>query len=929
MRRRTVRQTVSLPEADAENQPGRQGTNSQGYGKLTVCRTLLALCVLAAFFTVCACVAAQEITIETAEEELQQGKYESAVAQFNKLLAAKADDERAQQGLLRAYLETGKYTEIEVTAKKYLTGKASNAVARLALAEIEAVTGRYAEALKDFERVGQQVDEAIKKAGDKEEALEAVKLQFPLNLRANLRRGELLRLTGKEEEAQFAFQAIVKFYEDNDAEQAESLTSVAAALAYLEKYQEAKDMYLDAIAADEKYIDAHIGGGELFTAKYNYAEAADFFKDALEINPNSARLHLAIARNKRLEGGEALQQALAKALTINPNLYEAKIIQASLDLEAERHTDAAKKIDEVLKLNPNALEAHALRAASHWVNHRLPDYEAAVKTVLAVNPRNGELYETLARFATSQRRYAESIVFLRKAVELTPNLWSAHLALGQALLRSNQLKEGRDEVELAFKNDPFNIWAKNTLDLLDSMADFRDHNAGEFVIRTNAKESDVIQGYAAELLNEVHEKLAAKYKFTPKSPIVAEIFPNHDDFAVRTLGLPGLEGALGVCFGQLIVQDSPSARPGGQFNWGSTLWHEYTHVVTLQITDHLIPRWFSEGLSVFEEHNARPGWGDDWNPSHLKALADGRWFKIADLDGGFMRPKRGDDVPLAYFEASQICQFINDKYGFDSILAMLRGYKEKRRTPEILREVLKLSEEEFDKAFAAYIDGKAGKFVKALESSWKNKALAEMKKEDILTQAAAQPDDFTLNLRAGMLYVQDKNPDKAIPHLKRCIELFPYQSGAGNAYELLAGIYETRGDKAAAVEMLEALVKVDENNYDALTKLAKLKLEQGDKTRALELLKLAFFVNPFDHAEHTAAGNLQLEAQQNDAAIREFGVALAANPPNIAEAHFNLARGYMAAGKGKEARRAVLKSLELAPGFDKAQDLLLKLVGNP
>lgn len=915
-------------EAMTEQQAGSQTTRWHGFGKLAVCRSLLSLSFLVAFLIVCACVAAQETTIESAEEELKQGKYDSAITQFNKLLTAKADDEQAQQGLLRAYLETGKYTETEAIAKKYLASKPTNNAARLALAEVEALTGRYAEAIKDFERVSQQIDEAVKKAGDKEEALEALKPQFTHKLRADLRRGELLRMTGKEEESQFAFQAIVKFYEDNDVEEAPALTSIAAALAYLEKYQEAKDMYLDAIAADEKFIDAHIGGGELFTAKYNYPDAADFFKDALAINANSARLHLAIARNRRLDGGEPLQQALAKALSINPNLYEAKILQASVDLEAERHADAAKKIDEVLKINPNSLDAHALRAASHWVNHRLTEYDASLKTALAINPRSGELYETLAHYANMQRRYAESIAFLRKAIEFTPNLWSARLALGQALLRSNQLKEGREQVEEAFKGDPFNVWAKNTLDLLDSMADFRDYTAGDFIIRTGAKESDVVQGYAAELLAEAHKKLAEKYKFTPKGPIVTEIFPNHEDFAVRTLGLPGL-GALGVCFGQLIVQDSPSARPGGEFNWGSTLWHEYTHVVTLQITDHLIPRWFSEGLSVFEEHNARPGWGDDWSPVHLKALADGRWFKIAELDGGFMRPKRPDDVTLAYFEASQICHFINDKYGFDAILAMLRGYKEKRRTPEILRDVLKLSEEEFDKAFAAYIEGKTSKWMKALESGWKNKALAEMKKEDIYAQAAAQPDDFMLNLRAGMLYVQDKNPDKAIPHLKRSIELFPYQSGDGSAYELLAGIYEARGDKTAAMEMLEALVKVDENNYDALQKLAKLKLEQGDKARALELLKLAFYVSPFDHAEHTTAGNLQLEANQNDAAIREFQVALAANPPNIAEAQFNVARGYLAAGKGKEARRAVLKSLEIAPGFDKAQELLLKLVGNP
>lgn len=886
--------------------------------------TLLAVC----FAILCACVAAQEVTLETAEAELNAGKYETALAQFNRLLAANAKDERAQQGVLRLQLETGKYAEAEATAKQYLTATPNNAGARLALAEVEALTGRYAAALQNFERVSQQVDEALKKAGDKDEAIEAVKPQFKLKLRAALRRGELLKQTGKEDEAQAVFEALLKFYEDNDVEEAPALTSVAAALAYLERYQEAKDMYLDALAEDEKYLDAHIGGGELFTAKYNYDEAATFFKDALAINPNSARLHLAMARNKRIDGGEALQAELSKALSLNPNLYEAKLIQAATDLEAERHADAAKKLDEVLLVNPNALEAHALRAASLWVNHRMPEYEAALKTALAINPRSGELYETLAHYATMQRRYAESIAFLRKSIEFAPRLWSAHLALGQALLRSNQLKEGREEIELTFKGDPFNVWAKNTLDLLDAMTDFRDLPAGPFVIRTSAKETDVLHTYAAELLNEAHQKLTTKYKFTPKGPIVAEIFPNHDDFAVRTLGLPGL-GALGVCFGELIVQDSPSARPGGEFNWGTTLWHEFTHVITLQITDHLIPRWFSEGLSVFEEHNARPGWGDDWSLSHLKALADGRWFKIADLDGGFMRPKRPDDVTLAYFEASQICQFINDKYGFDAILAMLRGYKEKRRTPEILRDVLKLSEDEFDQAFAAYIQSKTDKYLKAVESSWKNPALAQMNKEAILEQVAAQPNDFMLNLRAGTFYAQDDNADKAIPLLKRSIELFPFQSGKGNAYEQLAGLYLKRGDKAAMMEMLEALIKVDENNYDALKQLAQLKLDAGDKARALELFKLSFFVNPFDPAQHTLTGNLQLERNEHEPAINEFKVALAANPPNVAEAQFNLARGFNAAGKEKEARRAVLKSLELAPGYDKAQDLLLKLVTKP
>src|SRR5262249_25158752 len=102
----------------------------------------------------------------------------------------------------------------------------------------------------------------------------------------------------------------------------------------------------------------------------------------------------------------------------------------------------------------------------------------------------------------------------------------------------------------------------------------------DFVIKTSPRETGALAVYAADLIEEAHKKLTAKYKFTPKGPIAVEIFENHDDFAVKALGLPGL-GALGVCFGQTIAMDSPSAREKGEFNWGGTLWHEFTHVITL------------------------------------------------------------------------------------------------------------------------------------------------------------------------------------------------------------------------------------------------------------------------------------------------------------------------------------------------------------
>ena len=47
-------------------------------------------------------------------------------------------------------------------------------------------------------------------------------------------------------------------------------------------------------------------------------------------------------------------------------------------------------------------------------------------------------------------------------------------------------------------------------------------------------------------------------------PGQVEVYPDHEDFAVRTMGMPGL-GALGVTFNNVIAMDSPSGRPPGSF----------------------------------------------------------------------------------------------------------------------------------------------------------------------------------------------------------------------------------------------------------------------------------------------------------------------------------------------------------------------------
>jgi tetratricopeptide (TPR) repeat protein len=329
-------------------------------------------------------------------------------------------------------------------------------------------------------------------------------------------------------------------------------------------------------------------------------------------------------------------------------------------------------------------------------------------------------------------------------------------------------------------------------------------------------------------------------------------------------------------------------------------------------------------LSVYEERRARPGWGDDWNVMFVRSFAAGRWFKIADLDGAFQRPRSPQDLPIAYFEASQICEFIVERFGFDAILNMLALYRDKARTPDVLRQVLKMTEADFDREFNAYIDAKVRPLQAAL--STEANVVASLSKVEVLKQLETH-DTFALRVRAAELFAADGDTTTAATHYTRALELFPYVVGDGNPYEAFARLLEQKGNTAQAAEVLEKLVSKDENNLEALQTIARLRSSLGQRQQALDALLASFYISPFDYKLHTQAGELSVELKNYPQALAEFQAVLALQPPNIAEANYNVASAYHALGRQPEARRAVLRALEAAPRYEKAQELLLRIVG--
>jgi tetratricopeptide (TPR) repeat protein len=846
---------------------------------------------------------------------LVQGDYKGAITAFQAVLARDPGDKVARDGLLTAQIAIGQYREAESKILEYLKSNADASLVDI-LGNLLMEVGRYQEAAAAFERAAQ---------GSSGKEL----------LRAIVGLNRALLAVGKDEDARAQLNRLIEYAGSGSAKSAEELTLVADALVSLERFREANEFYIDARQADTGYAPAFVRQGDLFNLKYRYADAASLFADALKINPNSVDALLGLAKSKEVSSAAEAEAEIKKAVTVNPNSTRGLAMMARLELEAERIEAANALLDRALAINPSCIEALAIKAAmAAYLVDKPAEVDGLTRKALAVNPRAAKFFDIMAHFAVQNRRYSDAVGFERRAVELEPRFWSARTELGIELLRTGNEQDGRAELEKAFEGDPFNLWAKNSLDLLDSMRDYRDTTRGPFLIKCAPQDSSAVSKYAADLLDEAHKKLSEKYHFTPQGPIVVEIFPNHEDFAVRSLGLPGL-GALGVCFGKVIAMDSPSAREPGHFNWGSTLWHEFTHVITLQMTDYRIPRWFSEGLSVYEERKARPDWGEKWNIELVRAFYGGRFTGIGELDAAFTRPRSPDQIPIAYFQASLVCDFVEEKSGFAAILKMLDLYKHGAKTPDVLKQALGMDAKAFDQAFLDYVRAKTAGYQAALSQPARSvqSSAEEMRarleesksKQAMLARLAANQNDFFAHLSLGGIYKTEGDLEHATEEFRRAATIFPFYGGSGNPYIELADIYKSRGQKQEEAAQLEALSRVDETEVEPLKRLAALRLGMGDKAAALEALRASFYVYPLDPALHKLAGDVYLEQGRPSDAINEFNAVLGMKPADAAGAHYDLARAMLAAGNKADARREVLRALEIAPDFEKAQELLLKI----
>ena len=735
---------------------------------------------------------------------------------------------------------------------------------------------------------------------------------------AALELGLLLRMLTKS-----GADAVLERVANDAANDPVSLAREARALRALGRFQDANSLYRGAAAIAPQDVAINTAWGELFLQSHNKAEAMKSFEPALEIDATYVPALLGSAR--ALED-EDTPQAIAiarRALQVNPFSVDAHVFLASQAIDQNHYEEARQSLQQALNVNPSSLDAHALLAALAYIQGKDAEYQAEVGKALAIAPGYGEVYRMAGEMAARNYLFDDAVALTRKGHELDPTNAEILADLGAQLLRTGDEPAARVALERSWAIDPFSAVTYNLLQMMDNLDKFVSVTEGDVTLRMSPEEAPVLQEPAMRLTQQALKTLAAKYNFTPKGPILVEIFPKHDDFAVRVAGLPGMIGALGACFGRVVTLDSPKARPSGEFQWEGTLWHELAHVITLQMSEQRIPRWLTEGVSEYEETQARPEWGRGMEVQFATLMTRGETIKLTELNAAFTDPKL---ITVAYYQATQLVEHLATRYGADGLHKLIRSFATGIDTDTALKTVLNTDFAALQSGFDAFLDRKFGALRAALGGP-KDDELQQIPLGAMKALAVKYPDSYRTQMALAQQLLVAGEDDEAIKALEKAAALVPVATGPNSPNAQLAALAIEKKDRARAIAALTAIVKTDFNNVEAARRLAGLLREAG--VSSAETLQPVYerivAVDPFDADAHAMLGRMAMARNDADAAAREFKTVVALGPVDRAAAYTELAESYFKAGKRAEAKKQTLAALEIAPTYPRAQDLLLKL----
>ena len=834
---------------------------------------------------------------QSADALLNSGRYDEAHEAFEDSLQG-----RAIEGYFETYVLKGSTEDGLRRVERMLDQSPENPYVHYAAGRLHMARGAWEEA----------------------ESAYTLAIQFKNDYwRAGLELGDLYRLKGDERRAERLFRTINARMRQGGFTSAADLATGALSAMRLELYHDANEALNTALRLDPSNAQLLIWHGDLYAATYDEAFAQERYEGALEINPRRADAFVKLAQ---VSSGYARKETLAReALQVVPNHAPALSLLGSLQLLDGDYAAAIELLNEALESDPGYIKSWAHLGAGYHLTGDSTAFARVETRVRALTQQPSSFYRTVSEDLALRFRYPAATRMAQLAVDADPVNAAANATLGVALLRQGQTREARLYLDRSYDRDAFNLFAANTLSLLDALDAFAVLESEHFRLRIHASERAVLGPAMLREAEVALQAMSERYPYRPTGKILLEAYNDADDFAVRVAGVPHI-GLLGVCFGDVIALNTPRAQTGMPYNWARTLWHELAHTMAIGVSNFHVPRWLTEGLSVYEEQRARPAWRRDLELQFFTAFDQDRLHKLEEIDRGFTRPAYPGQVMMSYYHAYRVVDFVVQEYGFNAVIELLRSLGQGLVEEEAMEVVLGVSPSELDQAFRSMLNV-ARKQLDPVMRSWPDMLTEEQYGASLKDYLASRGEESFYDLLIdGESALEQQDFEAAESHYKNALEMYDDYTGVGNPYEGLAVVYRATGNTESLTSILTTYLDTFAFGASQSRELAELLAARGDMARAVTYLERSRTIAPYDVDTLERLATLYTEVGRYRDAVEMRRAILDLDPVNRAEAHYALAQSLFSNAEIGAAKRAVLQSLEIAPGFRDAQRLLLTII---
>lgn len=704
-----------------------------------------------------------------ARRKLLRGELSSAEALLDEIVLA-AEESPAGTGPLAAVVNTAKTLFAEIGSRR----------------------GGYEEALQQLEQLpadfrGEREPALLRarmlsRVGRRDESqalLRAMLEKTEADAEVRYELGDALWRDGQRDAATREWTAVVEAPRPEDGLQLAFLGRSLWRLGGRVNLEQASRALVDSLRVDPTRPEANTTFGILkFEA---YGEAANFpsgekdLKKVLQEHGDYEPALLAMYRLRRANGmldGSRTESFLERALAQNARCVDAIVLRGSNILGDRRFGEAAVWFDRALAIDPGDRHALAHRATAAWLLGDDDGFRRFRARALVGDAGFALVDRIHADHLVTLYRFADALPFFAAALQLDAGDIAAMHGMARALIYTGEGERAREVLERAKElangiNDP---WRNNALAAQQLVADeYTTIESGPFRLTLHKADAELLGTYLMPIHLEAAETLGARYGLQPTGPITVEVFHTWDDFSVRTTGFRGFT-ALGACFGPFITLVSPGDRDvrSQEFMWEATVWHEYTHVLTLGLSKHRVPRWLTEGFSVYEERVRDRTWERGMDRELFDAFHNEDIPPLRLLNRLF----RGPRILFGYYQGGLVVEWIVKRHGFAKAVELLRGFGDDLGLEAAVQRAISMSSRDVDAALLQFIAEEKLRGMK-LVPRYDGNTIQRM-----LIRAARDGTDSEARVALAWAFLQRDNPVDAGRWLSEVLRIDPDNGAA-------------------------------------------------------------------------------------------------------------------------------------------------------